>query len=57
MKCIVCNSPMVISRELYDMWCIDGYTTQWECLECGADWFDDTEGPGAPPIEEEDNDR
>jgi hypothetical protein len=44
---------MVINREVYDMWCIDGYTTKYECLECGADWFDDTEGLDAPPLGED----
>ena len=55
MDCPVCNSPMVIGRESFDFWCLNDYVKEYECLDCGFSWFDDTEGLNAPPTEEEDN--
>lgn len=55
MDCPICNSAMCIAQEVFDFWRLNDYTTQYECLDCGAEWFDDTEGPSAPPSEEEDN--
>jgi len=44
MVCPMCGSLSVITEEVFDYWCLNGYTTDCKCDSCGFIWYDDTVG-------------